>query len=57
MPVFGMEWIMIALVAFVFLFGSKKVPELAKTIGKAMGELQKGKMEMEREMMEVTQPI
>ena len=57
MPVFGMEWIMIALVAFVFLFGSKKVPELARTIGKAMGELQKGKMEMEREMMEVTQPI
>ena len=52
-----MEWIFIALIAFVLLFGSKKVPELAKSLGKAMGELQRGRMEIEREIQEATEPV
>ena len=57
LPVFGMEWIWIALVGFVLLFGTKKLPEMAKTIGKAMGELQRGRMEIEKEIQVASQPI
>ena len=52
-----MEWIWIALVGFVLLFGTKKLPEMAKTIGKAMGELQRGRMEIEKEIQIAAQPI
>ena len=32
------------------IFGAKKIPELAKTFGKAKGEYEKGKIEGEREL-------
>ena len=57
LPVFGMEWIWIALVGFVLLFGAKKLPEMAKSMGKAMGELQRGRMEIEREIKIASEPI
>jgi len=34
----------------VFIFGAKKIPELAKTLGKAKGEFEKGKIEGEKEL-------
>ena len=34
----GQEWIFIIIIAAVFIFGAKKIPELAKTFGKAKGE-------------------
>ena len=34
----------------VFIFGVKKIPELAKTLGKAKGEFEKGKLEGEKEL-------
>lgn len=50
---FGMpaapEWIFIAILALV-LFGPKKLPELARGIGKALGELQKAKEDFHREI-------
>ena len=30
----GQEWIFIIIIAVVFIFGAKKIPELAKTFGK-----------------------
>ncbi|MBI2184382.1 MAG: twin-arginine translocase TatA/TatE family subunit [Thaumarchaeota archaeon] len=48
----GNEWIWIAFIAAILLFGSKKVPEIARALGKAMGEFQRGKMEIERELRE-----
>jgi len=51
----GSEWLWIALVAAILLFGSKKLPEVARSLGKAMGEFQKGRMEIEREMGAATQ--
>ena len=38
----GSEWIIVIVAAGVLLFGAKKIPELAKTFGKAKGEYKKG---------------
>jgi TatA/E family protein of Tat protein translocase len=50
---FGMpaapEWIFIGILALVLL-GPKKRPELARGIGKALGELQKAKEDFQREI-------
>jgi len=41
MSIGGSEWIIIGLVVVILLFGSKKLPEFSRTIGKAMGEFEK----------------
>mgnify|MGYP001196202099 CR=1 FL=1 len=46
----GTEWIFIVLVVVILLFGSNRVPEVARSIGKALGEFHKGKAELEREI-------
>ena len=46
----GQEWIFIIVIAVVLIFGAKKIPELAKTFGKAKGEFEKGKIEGEKEL-------
>ncbi|MCV0410015.1 twin-arginine translocase TatA/TatE family subunit [Nitrosopumilus sp.] len=49
----GQEWIFIIIIAVVFIFGAKKIPELAKTFGKAKGEFEKGKIEGEKELKDL----
>jgi sec-independent protein translocase protein TatA len=44
------EILVIVVLAAVFIFGAKKIPELAKTLGKAKGEFEKGKIEAEKEL-------
>jgi sec-independent protein translocase protein TatA len=54
----GTEWLWILLFVAILLFGSKKIPEMARAFGKAMGEFQRGRAEIEREIrqaMEVVQ--
>ena len=46
----GSEWIWIAIIVAVLLFGAKKIPELAKTFGKAKGEYEKGRIEGDKEL-------
>tara|TARA_B100000749_G_scaffold66421_1_gene49641 strand:+ start:171 stop:554 length:384 start_codon:yes stop_codon:yes gene_type:complete len=46
----GTEWIFIVLVVVILLFGSNRVPEVSRSIGKALGEFHKGKAELEREI-------
>ena len=41
MNVGGSEWLMIGLLVDILLFGSKKLPEFSRTIGKAVGEFEK----------------
>ena len=41
----GQEWIFIIIIAAIFIFGAKKIPELAKTFGRAKSEYEKGKIE------------
>ena len=48
----GQEWIFVIIIAAVFIFGAKKIPELAKTFGKAKGEYEKGKIEGDKELKE-----
>ncbi len=48
----GAEWIWIIVIVAVLLFGAKKIPELAKTFGKAKGEYEKGRIERDKELEE-----
>ncbi len=45
------EMIVIFLIVLL-LFGAKKIPELARGVGKGMGEFKKAKKEFEREIKE-----
>lgn len=45
------EMIVIFLIVLL-LFGAKKIPELARGVGKGMGEFKKAKSEFEREIKE-----
>ena len=51
----GQEWIFIIIIAVVLIFGAKKIPELARTFGKAKGEFEKGKIEGDKELDEYKQ--
>ena len=44
------EIIVIAVAAGLLLFGAKKIPELAKTFGRAKGEYKKGEIEADEEL-------
>lgn len=47
------ENVIIAVVVIgVLIFGAKKIPELARTFGRAKGEFEKGKIESEKELKE-----
>jgi sec-independent protein translocase protein TatA len=47
------ENVIIAVVIIgVLIFGAKKIPELARTFGKAKGEFEKGRIESEKELKE-----
>ncbi len=48
----GQEWIWIIVAIAVLIFGAKKIPELARTFGKAKGEYEKGKIEGDKELKE-----
>ncbi len=47
------EWAIIILVVLI-LFGTKKLPEFARNVGRATGEFSRGKMEIEREIRNST---
>jgi len=47
----GFEWIIILIIIAVhLLFGPQKLPELARGLGRALGEFRRGKMEIERQI-------
>ena len=48
-PIGGPEMIMI-FVVILLLFGAKKLPELARGVGKSMGEFKKAREEFEHEI-------
>ncbi len=51
--VVGQEWIVLIVLALVLIFGAKKIPELARSLGRAKMEFEKGKMEIEKELKEL----
>jgi sec-independent protein translocase protein TatA len=48
----GYEWVWIIVIAGVLIFGAKKIPELAKTLGRAKGDYEKGRIESEKDLKE-----
>src|SRR5947209_3211744 len=47
----GIEWVVILIIiAVLLLFGPSKLPELARGVGRALGEFRRGKMQIEREI-------
>ena len=55
MSIAGTEWIIIVLLALVLLFGTKKLPQVSRSIGKAVGEFEKAREMFKKEMEEATQ--
>jgi sec-independent protein translocase protein TatA len=49
------EIIIIALVVAVLFFGSGKITEFAKSLGRVTGEFKKGKKEVEEELKDVAE--
>ncbi|SRR6266849_3973636 len=47
------EWIIIILIIAVVIFGAKKVPELARSFGRATTEFEKAKIEAKKELQRV----
>jgi sec-independent protein translocase protein TatA len=41
----GPEWIVVGVIAVAVLFGAKKIPEIARSVGRAQGEFKKGMKE------------
>jgi sec-independent protein translocase protein TatA len=46
----GIEWIILGVVVIILIFGARKIPELARSFGRATGEFRKGREEIEREI-------
>ncbi len=44
------DWAIIIVVAVLIFGGTKKIPEMARNLGKATGEFKKGQMEIENEL-------
>ena len=52
--IIGTEWMIIIFVALILLFGTNKLPEAGKKIGKMVGEYNKAKTEMQNQIKEYT---
>ncbi|MCI4334328.1 MAG: twin-arginine translocase TatA/TatE family subunit [Thermoplasmata archaeon] len=44
------DWLIIAVIVAVLFYGSSKIPKLAHSLGRAMGEFKKGRLEVEQEL-------
>jgi len=61
--ILGSEWIIIILVALIALFGTNKLPDVAKKLGKAVGEYNKTKSEFQNQItginanLNITAPV
>ena len=53
---FGTQEIILIFVVVILLFGASKLPELARSMGKSMGEFKKAQRETELELRELDVP-
>ena len=44
------DWLIIAVVAGILFYGSSKIPQLARSLGRSVGEFKRGRIEVEREL-------
>ncbi|OPY26416.1 MAG: Sec-independent protein translocase protein TatAt [Methanocella sp. PtaU1.Bin125] len=50
MAMIGTQEILLIFVVIVLLFGATKLPELARSMGRSMGEFKRGQFEVEKEL-------
>ena len=50
----GSEWIIIIFVALLVLLGTNRLPEVTKKLGKAVGEYNKAKNDMQKQFKDLT---
>ena len=50
----GSEWIIIIFVALIVLLGTNRLPEVAKKLGKVVGEYSKAKNEIQKQFKDVS---
>ena len=56
MNIGGSEWVIIILVGLILLFGSKKVPEVSRTLGRAVAEYEKAQQLFKKGMEDTVNP-
>jgi sec-independent protein translocase protein TatA len=49
----GMEWLLLVVVIVVVFFGVRKIPELARSFGKATTEFEKARIEAKKELQQL----
>ncbi len=50
--------ILLVFVVIILLFGASKLPDLARSMGRSMGEFKRGQVEVEKELQSMnTQPV
>lgn len=54
--IIGSEWMIIIFVALILLFGTNKLPEAGKKIGKIIGEYNKAKNSVQEQIKDYTEP-
>ncbi len=54
--IIGSEWMIIIFVALILLFGTNKLPEAGKKIGKVIGEYNKAKNSVQEQIKDYTEP-
>ena len=52
--IIGSEWIMIIFIALILLLGTNRFPDVAKKIGRLVGEYHNAKNQIQTEMKDVT---
>jgi sec-independent protein translocase protein TatA len=49
----GFEWLILVVIIVVIFFGIKKIPEFAKSVGRATSEYEKSRIEAKRELRRI----
>ena len=57
MGLIGLPEMILILVVALFLFGPDKIPEMARSLGKAAGEFKKAQTETENEIKRLAEPL
>lgn len=56
MAFLGSQEILLVFVVIVLLFGASKLPELARSMGRSMGEFKRGQIDVENELVGMRSP-
>ena len=49
----GYEWILIIFVIIIVIFGAKKIPEIARSFGKATSEFEKARIQAKNDLVKI----